>query len=94
MMNSNDEHLNETAPQNTAFPNFFTSKDNQIAIYTSMCILRKMKRQLGIGAMHEYLDHYLKVIDLNNPKLGFAVTKALTLMSVEKMYKDALGEKN
>ena len=58
-----------------------------------MSILRQMKKQLGIGAMHEYLDFYLETIDLNNPKLGFAVHKALSLMSVEKMYKDALGEK-
>ena len=48
-----------------------------------------MKRQLGLEAMHDYLDSYIKIVDQNNPKLCSAVTKALSLMSVEKMYKDA-----
>jgi len=87
-MSTNEQTNNNNNPPD-AIPNFFTEKDNMIAIYTAMRILRQMKRQLGLEAMQEYLEHYLKVVDQNNPKLSFAVTKALSYMCVEKMYKDA-----
>ena len=90
-MEPESQRSNNNLPQKDASPNFFTDKDHQIAVYTALCILRRMKRQLGLGAMHEYLDCYLKEIDINNPKLGFAVHKALSYLSMEKMYKDAIG---
>ena len=87
-MATNEQTNNNNNPPN-AIPNFFTEKDNMISIYTAMRILRKMKGQLGLEAMQEYLDHYIRVVDKNNPKLSFAVTKALSYICVEKMYKDA-----
>ena len=90
-MSNNEQTNNNNNPP--AIPNFFTEKDNMIAIYTAMRILRQMKRQLGLEAMQEYLENYLKVVDRNNPKLSFAVTKALSFMCVEKMYKDACSGK-
>ena len=56
----------------------------------SKSILLVMKKDLGLEAMLEYMDQYLKTIDKHNPKLKFAVEKALSYMSVEKMYKDAM----
>jgi len=88
IMPINESNINQNHPPD-AFPNFFTRKDNSIAIYTAMRILRSMKKELGIEAMHEYLDGYVRTVDQHNPKLSLAVTKALSLMSVEKIYKDA-----
>lgn len=41
------------------FQNMFTNSANSIAIYTVLCILRRMKREVGLEAMLEYLDKYL-----------------------------------
>ena len=87
-MSTNEANINQDHPPNQ-FPNFFTRKDNSIAIYTAMRILRSMKKELGIEAMHDYLDGYVRTVDQHNPKLSLAVTKALSLINVEKIYKDA-----
>lgn len=69
--------------------NFFTKKDNSIAIYTALCILRKMKDSLGLDAMLEYHESYLNTIEEHNPKVKNAVQIALSMMDVRKMYMDA-----
>lgn len=71
-------------------PNIFTTPANSVSIYTVLCILRRMKYQLGLEAMLEYHARYLETIETHNPQLKQAVAKALGLMSVEKMYKDAM----
>lgn len=72
---------------------FFTP-DNKIAIYTVLKILARMKKELGMEAMHEYMDRYCAIIDRNNPKFEYAVKQALTLISIEKLYRDAMrGER-
>ncbi len=68
----------------------FTNSANSIAIYTVLCILRRMKREVGLEAMLEYLDKYLGAIEAHNPRLKQAVAKALGMMSVEKMYREAM----
>lgn len=68
----------------------FTTSTNSIAIYTVLCILRRMKREIGLEAMLEYLDKYLETIEAHNFELKQAVHKALGMMSVGKMYKDAM----
>lgn len=72
------------------FPNIFTSSANSIAIYTVLCILRRMKQEVGLEAMLEYLDKYLGTIEAHNPQVKSAVEKALGMMSVEKMYREAM----
>ena len=71
-------------------PNIFTSPRNSISIYTVLSILLRMKDQLGLEAMLEYVQNYLKIINDHNPELKPAVERALNLMSVEKIYKDAM----
>ena len=63
---------------------------NIIVIYTMLSILVKMKEQLGLEAMLEYINTYLRILGEGNPKMQSAVHYALALMSVEKMYHDAL----
>ena len=63
---------------------------NIIVIYTMLSILVKMKEQLGLEAMLEYMNKYLSIMGEGNPKMQSAVHYALALMSVEKMYHDAL----
>ncbi len=71
-------------------PNIFTAPNNSIAIYTVLSILLKMKEHLGLEAMLEYVRNYLKIINDHNPELKPAVTRALNLMNIEKIYKDAM----
>ncbi|MBI5149491.1 MAG: hypothetical protein HZA28_01795 [Candidatus Omnitrophica bacterium] len=72
------------------FPPLFTSSANSIAVYTVLSILSRMKTRVGLEAMLEYLDMYLATVDSHNPELKEAVDKALGMMSVEKMYRDAM----
>mgnify|MGYP001586250912 FL=1 len=86
---------NERSESNAKIPrqplqNIFTTPVNSIAIYTVLCILRRMKREVGLEAMLEYLDKYLGTIEAHNPQLKSAVEKALGMMSVEKMYREAM----
>ncbi len=63
---------------------------NMIAVYTVLGILKEMRRQLGLEAMLEYMDRYVSAIEDRNPELKQAVTKAITMMKVEKMYREAM----
>lgn len=89
-MNTNERSENNAKIPHQPFPNMFTSSANSIAIYTVLCILRRMKQEVGLEAMLEYLDKYLGTIEAHNPQLKQAVVKALGIMSVEKMYREAM----
>ncbi len=62
---------------------------DSIAVYTQLSILLKMRQELGLEAMLEYLDAYIRIIEQNNPELKRAVEKALALVSVRRMYRQA-----
>ena len=66
---------------------------NVVVIFTLLSILIKMKKQCGLEAMLEYMEEYLRVMGEGNPKVRFAVRRVLTMMSVEKMYHDAIQTK-
>ena len=69
------------------------SAKNTVVIFTMLAILIKMKEQLGLEAMLEYAEKYLAVMGEQNPRVKYAVGYALSLMSVEKMYHDAITKK-
>ncbi len=73
-----------------AFPPIELHNSKTIAIYTALCILRRMRTQLGLEAMLEYLDSYLVTVDDNNPTLKNAVTRGIGMMGVEKIYRNAV----
>ncbi len=64
------------------------SASNTIAVFTVLSILLKMRTQLGLEAMLEYMEKYLAAIAAQSPKLKGAVAKALTIISIEKVYTD------
>ena len=74
--------------------NFFLSPRNLIIIYTVFRILYLMKSQLGLEAMLEYLKFYIQMVDRSNPDVCHAVSRGLSFLSVEKIYKEAIGRKN
>lgn len=63
-------------------------KDNAIAIYTGLAILTRIKNQVGLEAMLEYMQHYQELIERHNPGFRQAVGGALAIMDVEKLYRD------
>jgi len=86
-MNFNDEYAKDipaSYPKRPALP--FLTPENTIAIFTTLSILLKMKNQLGLEAMMEYMEFYLLTIEKHNPRFKGAVDQALALMSVQKMY--------
>ena len=67
--------------------------EQSIPVYTVLTILKTMKNELGLEAMLEYMQHYISVIEVYNPALKAAVTKAVSLISMEGIYANACGEK-
>ena len=80
----------ETNDANTSNPPDFISGRDAVAVYTVLSILVKMEHTLGLEAMLEYIETYLCVIEQHNPHLKYAVSRALQMISVEKIYKEAV----
>ena len=57
-----------------------------VAFYTVLTVLVKMKKELGLEAMLEYMAMYLNEIDSHNPKLSIAVAKTLENIPIEVFY--------
>jgi len=68
----------------------FLTPRNVVAIYTVVHILLQMRRDLGVEAMLEYMETYLACLERDNPKFKKTIKMVLSLMDVEKMYRDAV----
>jgi|GEM_PF-829256 len=86
--NSVNPHNSSPQPQNQCL-----SPHNLIVIYTVVSILIQMKEQLGLEAMLEYMECYARLLAHANPKMEYAVRRAIALMNIEKMHYDALHHK-
>lgn len=65
---------------------FLFPPEHMVACYTLLAVLSKMKKDLGLEAMLEYMALYLKVINSHNPKLARAVAQTLEIIPIEVMY--------
>ncbi len=77
------EIKNDSKTPNQAF------SENTVAIYTMLSVLQKMRRQLGLEAMLDYVGSYMGTIEAHNPKVRLAVAIATKMIDVEKIYKEA-----
>ena len=82
---NNDPHSSVQNP----VPSFF-SNDKLVTVYTVLAILKTIKEDLSLEAMLEYLEKYLSAIETYNPRFKLAVKKALSLVDIEKIYKDMM----
>ena len=67
------------------------SSQNMIAVYTVLSILKSLKKEMGLEAMLEYMEGYLRTLDQCNPDLKKAVAFAVGLMDMEKLYNDMIN---
>ena len=65
------------------------SKDYTVSVYTAFCILKGIRRQIGLEAMLDYIDSHIEIVNRVNPRAELAVEEALTRVKLEKIYKDA-----
>ena len=89
-MESNEQYNFNFSKSQKKFPRMLNDSANSIAVYTVLCILRGMRMQLCLEAMLEYMEEYLVTIERNNPMLKDAVLKAISMISIKKIYKDAM----
>lgn len=75
----------------SSFPAEKAATDS-IAVYTVLTILRKMRKQLSLECMIEYMDVYLLTIENHNGRLKDAVDKALAQASISGIYRKAMNE--
>jgi len=66
------------------------SRHKLVIVYTSIKIIIKMKRHLGLEAMLEYLSRYAQVIEKHNPQLKCIVDYAVSQVDVNKIYQEAM----
>lgn len=67
--------------------------DNSVAIYTTFKITQEMRKKLGVEAMLEYVDNYCLIIEEFNPQVKTAVSRALSLIDVNRIYDTTLKNK-
>ena len=85
------ENLNDASKRNLPqTPELAFSASNTIAVYTVLCLLLKMRANLGLEAMLEYIGKYLAAVEEQSPKLKEAVAKALKIVNIEKIYLDVV----
>lgn len=92
MIHSEDESKNSghNSPHHSPHAPRQTSRmTDSIAVYTKLTILLRMRHELGLEAMLEYLEAYTSNIERHNPELQKAVQKALALICVRRIYNQA-----
>ena len=90
-MEANGQYNFKFVKSSKKFPRLLNDSANSVAVYTVFCILRGMRAQLCLEAMLEYMEEYLAIIEKNNPLLKQAVSKALSMISIKKIYEDAMS---
>jgi hypothetical protein len=61
-------------------------KRNYAVIYTSLCLLQNIKRKLGLEAMLEFQEAYIKKLENINPEFKGAFGRAMELVKIEDLY--------
>ena len=89
-MEPNEQYHFKFSKSPKKFPHMFNDSAHSITVYTVFCILRGMRTQLCLEAMLEYMEEYLAAVEVNNPLLKEAVSKALAMINIKKIYKDAM----
>ncbi len=93
MSKNNPFHAN---PQNNSpHPhNKLLTPHNILIIFTFLSVLLRMKERLGLEAMLEYMARYREIIISRNPSVQRAVTRAMEMINVERMYYDIRPNKD
>ncbi|MFA5088121.1 MAG: hypothetical protein WC552_03700 [Candidatus Omnitrophota bacterium] len=74
-----------------SFSSDYLFKENTLVVYTILLIMVKMRKELGLEVMLEYMDKYVAITAEHHPKLRYAVGEALSMFSIKKMYQDMMG---
>ncbi|HPN56598.1 MAG TPA: hypothetical protein PLD92_07100 [Candidatus Omnitrophota bacterium] len=69
-------------------------QENIVAIYVVLLVLKKMRMELGLEPMHEYMDAYINIIERHNHRLKRVVAQLLTVLNVDKIYRDCIDHEN
>ena len=76
-----DEHI---PPRDKVPP-----QEQVISLYIGLAVLSKMRQEAGLEAMLEYMESCLLIIEEHNPELKLAVIKALDIINVAQIYREA-----
>lgn len=72
--------------------NILLRPGNIVVIYTALRILFTMQKELGLEAMLDYHRKYIQTVEEKNPILKHAVNRALSLVNIEKIYKESFTD--
>jgi hypothetical protein len=65
--------------------------DQTIAVYTTLRILNKMKKELGLEVTLEYIESYLSEIEKINCSLKEVADEIMAILDVQKIFKELMG---
>ena len=87
-------HKNQDTPKEDKVVKLIPFKDQSSAItlYAVLSILRRMRSDLGLEAMLEYMDCYRALIEKYNPQFHQAISSVLKQINIDKVYTDAMHQ--
>ena len=65
----------------------FLKRGQQVPVYTTLAVLRKIRKEVGLEAMLEAQETFLGKLDREEPKLRQAVQSLLGPLDAECIYK-------
>lgn len=89
-MNTNERNDALHGPDQSGPYDLLKSSGNTLAIYTVARILMRMRREVGLEAMLEYIAAYIRTIDAHNAPLTKAADQAVAHLNIEKVYQDGI----
>ena len=84
---------NERPPKSFNIPPVLPllKQENIVAIYVVLSVLKKMRTELGLETMHEYMDAYLSIIGRHNFNLKRVVEQLIAVLNVDRIYRECLN---
>lgn len=72
--------------QDRGLPRKTALNQQAVAVYTVLTILLKMRKNLGLEAMSDFLDSYTAAVEKINPDLKNSVIEALSERAIYNLY--------
>lgn len=78
----------DNSPKQEFTPLYSTA--NLIVVYIVLFLLTKMRAELGLEAMLDYMRRYMEKLETSQPDLKSHIHRTLRDVDIEKMYKETL----
>ena len=64
--------------------------DQTVAIYTTLRIIERMKKEIGLEVTLEYLEHYIAEVERNIPPIKKTTDYILQFINIRKIFQELM----